>query len=93
MNTALAAEGCLSECRVAKINKGQHTSEGWETTDFHRSGFSAPIQRIDSGWFSAGFQTKNSPPKDLFSSEALAFHKIKTGTSSRRWRSVARGYW
>jgi hypothetical protein len=36
---------------------------------------------------------KKSPPEDDFSSEALAFHKIEAGTSSRRWRSVARGYW
>jgi hypothetical protein len=37
---------------------------------------------------------KKSPPKEIFSSEALAFdHKINLGASSRRRRSVARGYW
>ncbi len=36
---------------------------------------------------------KKSPPKDHFSSEALAFHKRIAGTSSRHWRSVVRGYW
>ena len=40
---------------------------------------------------------KKSPPKELFASEALALisqvHKLKTGTSSRHWRSVVRGYW
>jgi len=36
---------------------------------------------------------KKTPPKDNFSSEALYKNKIITGTSSRRWRSVARGYW
>jgi len=39
---------------------------------------------------------KKTPPKDHVSSEALVVKKkdkIKTGTSSRRWRSVARGYW
>ena len=36
---------------------------------------------------------KKSPPKETFASEALANSKIVSGTSSRRWRSVARGYW
>jgi len=39
--------------------------------------------------------SKNSPPKEIVAPEALALnnHKIKTGTSSRHWRSVVRGYW
>ena len=48
----------------------------------------APPERL------GGFGQKNAP-KDNFSSEALVvlLHKIKTGTSSRHWRSVAHGYW
>jgi hypothetical protein len=36
---------------------------------------------------------KKTPPKDGFTSEALVCNKLKTGTSSRYWRSVARDYW
>jgi len=43
--------------------------------------------------FGRAIKDKNSPPKDNFSSEALVYHKLGTGTSSRHWRSVARGYW
>ena len=40
------------------------------------------------------YQKKKSPPKENFASEALVVkNKKMTGTSSRHWRSVARGYW
>jgi hypothetical protein len=41
------------------------------------------------------YGAKKSPPKEIFASEALVFdyHKVKSGTSSRHWRSVVRGYW
>src|ERR1039458_7372447 len=46
-----------------------------------------------SGFAIGGFGPQNPPAKENVASEALALHKIKRGASSRRWRSVACGYW
>jgi hypothetical protein len=40
-------------------------------------------------------EAEKSPPKEIIALEALVLenHKMKTGTSSRHWRSVVHGYW